>query len=722
MFYELLNVLYYNMETLALLGLAYAGFNLESMSNKQQDKEYNKNHESMVYDEKNVYSNNKTKEIKKEIEQKAENMFEDMRYGEKNNNLSSNSHDEYFMYKNMDDMTLGVEVDTTTHNNMKPFTSRKDTSLFLDRDNRRLEATSGNDIYWKKKQEVPNLFKPMKDLTHVNGMPNYTQMTMNRYIPTTKKQDQELPNSRKHVAPGLNGKTQKGLYNTERILPRDISQTRSKINQKNTYKGRIISSGVKGKARQSDINMTKFKKPDFVEQSNDDIKAMPKANQTERKAMYGEILMPNTHRQDSVSYAGVAALKTVGGGNNIEKTDFTESNKSTFNTGVTNLSHQTQYLFNRESIQNNPTNRALTSQQIVGNASNSNNLAYIRNDDLAKTTIKETTNFSHTGNVSNNNNIAYIRNDDIAKPTIKQTTNFSHTGNVSNENNMTYIRNNDIAKPTIKETTNFSHTGNVSNENNMTYIRNNDIAKPTIKETTNFSHTGNVSNENNMTYIRNNDIAKPTIKETTNFSHTGNVSNENNMTYIRNNDVAKTTIKETTQFSHTGNVSNENNMTYIRNDDIAKPTIKETTQFSHTGNAATETNTYVRNDDDARTTIKETTLITNHKGGISNHIASSRRQEAERSMNIDDRRNITDLNRMTNGGKDMSGPNRSTIGTYRNVKEESEYNHMGGGLLVKNENCVPMSYTRFSRRFNERSNINEFREDTLKDNPYIIKY
>jgi hypothetical protein len=231
------------------------------------------------------------------------------------------------------------------------------------------------------------------------------------------------------------------------------------------------------------------------------------------------------------------------------------------------------------------------------------------NDDIAKTTIKQTTLSSRLGGADGYEKPYTRDNDDIAKTTVKQTTLSSRLGGADGYEKP-YTRDNyDIAKTTIKQTTLASRIGGADG-NEGTYIKDyNDKARTTIKQTTHASRIG-MADGNEGTYMRDkNDLAKTTIKQTTHASRIG-IADGNEGTYMRdNNDLARTTIKQTTHASRIG-IADGNDGTYVRdNNDIAKTTVKQTTLSSRVGMADGNDGTYVRDlNDSAKTTVRQTTL------------------------------------------------------------------------------------------------------------------
>ena len=310
---------------------------------------------------------------------------------------------------------------------MVPYNSFRDSGLDLNRDNRKLERHTGLDKFWKHKKEVKTLFEPMANLTHINGMPVHTQKIKNRYNPSYKKRNQELPNSRQNVAPGLNGKIQDGLYNTDRILPRSNNELRVLNNQRQTYQGKMIHSGLRGQKGEQQSRITSFKKPDFREQSFGDF--VKHSASVKGRTIYGKFRNSNTNRTTSVHYAGHAANETKGNKYNPDNNAYTEPSRTTYHIEPNNVgSINKKYLFNKDAFPNRPTIRSTTNQDQTGNPFKEGFGNYTHNGQIAKRTIGETTQYSYEGNpIADRGN--YFRNFDKAKKTVGETTQFAYEGN-----------------------------------------------------------------------------------------------------------------------------------------------------------------------------------------------------------------------------------------------------------------------------------------------------
>jgi hypothetical protein len=98
------------------------------------------------------------------------------------------------------------------HNNMVPNTSKRDFDVNSN-DHRKLETFTGVHKYYTEKKEKVPLFEPMTDLTWVNGMPSITDKMQNRYLPSTRNNNGDLPfQTNLRVKPGLDNLSQQGAF------------------------------------------------------------------------------------------------------------------------------------------------------------------------------------------------------------------------------------------------------------------------------------------------------------------------------------------------------------------------------------------------------------------------------------------------------------------------------------------------------------------------------
>jgi hypothetical protein len=545
-----------------------------------------------------------------------------------------------------------------THNNMIPNTSRRDFSVNADRTQRKLETFTGNfDNYTPKKEKVP-LFEPVADLTWVNGVPAISNKLQNRFLPSNKNNNGNLPfENNVWVKPGLGDKNQQGNYAVYRINPRDIDTLRSDINQKITYDNKPLEVLKKGELRGPDFNLTKYKLPDFREQSFGDLIGSRAVKEGAKQT--GKFTDIKTQRNETQIYIpGHAVNTTMGEGPDKKKTRFEPSKNENYMNDPTHAIvgvNVKPVMTNKQSYTNYETQRVSTNIQYEAPLSKTDNGSYVIDyKDVPLTTLRQLmihgeTNIGVSGGqeknayVFSNDYILPITNrqtqstnnpilgptsevklvktfdpTDKAKATLRPETSHNLAINtISLEKNVP-VYNQDQAKPTIKQATSHNLAINtVSLEKNVP-VYNQDQAKPTIKQATSHNLAINtVSLEKNVP-VYNEDQAKPTIKQTTLLSSRPNGNPSLALAnYARDiNDQAKiTTRQQTENTQYIGSVgSNAIEATYARDvKEEAKPTIRqqtENTQYIGSVNSNAIEATYVRDiSDEAKPTIKQTTLF-----------------------------------------------------------------------------------------------------------------
>ena len=122
---------------------------------------------------------------------------------------------------------------------MSKHSSRRDMTRQDKNYSRQLNLYTGVDPYYMSKDthDPIQLFEPMKDLTYVHGAPVMTELLEERYVPSYKNNNGDLPFEHDlKVQPGLFGEQQDGRNQVYRILPKCTDDLRSKTNPKISYK------------------------------------------------------------------------------------------------------------------------------------------------------------------------------------------------------------------------------------------------------------------------------------------------------------------------------------------------------------------------------------------------------------------------------------------------------------------------------------------------------
>jgi len=527
------------------------------------------------------------------------------------------------------DMHYGVTAkENFVHNNMTPFTSRRDTLINLDSNTRKYENLTGNDSLWRHKEELETFFAPVKDMTNVYGLPAVSGELSSRYNASYKNNNGNLPfKSDIKVLPGLDGK-QSVPYPVHRIDPRNVDELRSESNRKISYLNKPLQVIKKGDLRAVESEITTFKIPSYREINTGDLVANKYNVEGPKKV--GEFVHIETARGvNDINYKGGAYDSVQGKTLDPESIKFSEVKRENYLNDFTHAINavNTRPVFNnKEAWTNYETDREAISQEL--HASGAFNISqsnyHIDRNNIAKTTIKENT-ISQDRNLGINGALEkktyMLSNDLLLQSTNRETTNYDNVGNAAPTFKNTNLVYNDKAKQTIRETSNYNDVGNSAPTHKNTHIMLTDKAKDTNKQTTvESTFILNPVPTNKNTHIMLTDKAKDTNKQTTvesTFILNPTPSFKNIYSNLTEN--AKPTIKQTTvenTFILNTAPSFQNIHTTIQ--DEVRPTIKESTiQHSVILNAApTHQNTHINLSDKAKTTIKESTVISSILGNF----------------------------------------------------------------------------------------------------------
>jgi len=488
------------------------------------------------------------------------------------------------------DVVPQIEMMTS---NMSKHSSRRDMTR-QDKDySQQLALHTGDDPYYMSKDthDPTQLFEPMADLTYVNGAPVMTDILKERYVPSYKNNNGDLPFENKvKVQPGLFGEEQNGRNEVYRVLPKDTNDLRSKTNQKISYKADKIEAVQKGQYRPAPLNLTKYKLPTHREREMDDY--LPNAGVASKKKQTGEFQSINTNRSTSMNVLGHAHDSTKG---NKKYGKTTESGKVTFandaiSRSVSNVTTN-PVLQNKKSFRNVENERDSTNHNIPGVAYNNTEGSYaIDPTNIPLTTLRQLMieGDNNIGVTQNRNSNAYIFSKDCVIPE----THRSVTSHNTKEGMMNPIvkegpafDSEDRARQTIRQTTSHkSVTGSINPiQRESHYYNENDSARKTIKETTeHMAVVGTVNPERGEGhYFNDNDTARQTIRQTTsNMTVTGAINPDHKEGhYYNENDIAKHTIKETTIYNNSEGFVNPEHKEghYFNDNDMAKETIRQTT-------------------------------------------------------------------------------------------------------------------------------------------------
>ena len=626
-----------------------AGYNSSKKDNKRRknynpkelDSTYNSNMENNMNQLQKTQADNLVKSIKKKkpdyFSQFDELTFDNISLpvplsdayatmSGNNPNLQKNL-DSIYGYSSIDeDLDYNVITkENFTHNNMTPNSSKRDYTPDDARASRKLESFTGVSDFYTPKQEKYPLFEPMKNLTYVNGMPVFTDYVDDRYLPSNKNNMGNLPfvNNVK-VKPGIQNENRHGLGTVYRILPRTTNALRGEHNQKISYKNKPLETAKKGDFRGPDFNITKYKLPDYREQSFDDL--VPGRSVIEAQKKTGKYTNVYSQRgEEETYYSGHATNSNMGDGPATAKTSFEPSRKQELYNDPTHNFHGVDIkpvFLNVESYPNRDNQRTNTNASQNGTAYQPEaGLYYNDKNYIPLPTIRNETSHGLVLGAQGEYPSGNVQYNDKAKTTIREGTTHdlvlgSHPENPGAANYYT-----DKAKKTIKETTSHGIILGSQPENPGVANYYTDEAKKTIKETTSHGIILGSQPENPGVATYYTDTAKKTIKETTSHGIILGSQPENPGAATYYNDTAKKTIKETTSHGNIlGSSGVENFSGIIQPTDKAKITIRQTSLYTTPAiNIASDiTAGYTKDDTDiARRTIRETTEDTkNEEAGI----------------------------------------------------------------------------------------------------------
>ena len=506
-------------------------------------------------------------------------------------------------YSNIQNQNMhydAIDDNDFSHNNMIPNSTKRDLSQRNTTDHRTLEVFTGVFSDYAPKTEKKPLFEPMRDLSWITGMPVVTSDLQNRYLPSNKNNNGNLPfDTNIRVIPGVDNQIQSGHNSVYRVNPLNIDQIRSEINQKVTYLNKPLETIKLGELRAQDPFITKYKLPDFRENKHDDLIAS--RAQIEGPIMIGEYVDIDTQRNEKQNYCPGPAINTnLGDGPDLTKTNFEDSKKENF---MNDPSHSITSIYDKPIINNKKSYTSYENQ-------------------------RDFTNYENTGNINstmNNTNNYTINYEDIPLVTLRQLTidnNYISNPNIQEKNN--YIFSNDMVLPvTNRQTFQNNEIIGIQSEIKNSNILNNDIARNTQRADTSHNLVMNSITQDRNVPIYNQDKAKTTQRPEISHNLVMNSITQDRNVPVHNQDKAKTTQRPEISHNLVMNSITQDRNVPVHNNDKAKLTIKQTTLYNTPEvNLSDNYKSSIYNNlqDEMKQTMKETTLFDN---GNSNNISNS---------------------------------------------------------------------------------------------------
>ena len=422
-----------------------------------------------------------------------------------------------------------------------------------------LENYTGVGEYQKNKTETTAFFNAQKE--NIYGCQDQTDFYKDRVV-GPKVQNNTFPIERVYVGPGLNidpslpavGGFQQ--FDVQDYAKRpNVDELRVKTNPKITYEGRTVD-GMKESLPGEPGRLVKNRTEKYYEQGQD--RWLKTTGAVTGATSIPEFDVKNTNRlTTNSSYQGPGYQNKA----EMTRSSIKPSDRQQLEpTGMRNAALTDKGLgqkddYNKQNIVVYANERDLTTVRTYeGNLTSLIKSIIAPLQDLVKTSKKEefTNSARERGNVSGPNKITVNDPNDIARTTIKETTIISDSlGNLAGPNKSVVYDPNNIARTTVKETTIVSDSlGNLAGPNKVTVYDPNSIARTTIKETLLTSTDGmaTVKGPTQLYVYDPDDIARTTIRETLErIDYELNMStNAKKPTVYDPNDTTRTTIKETT--------------------------------------------------------------------------------------------------------------------------------------------------------------------------------
>ncbi len=643
---------------------------------------------------------------------------------------------------------------------MQHMTNRRDNTLII-------KDYHSNEVgqYAKKKVKAPALFEPVVNLNALAGDTKIVdKISLDRFSSTLQYKSNEFPENTYVRAEQIDGTPL-----TELVRPREktLEELRGKgINsQRLAPEGRNNQTGAPIAGVSSDpksINITKYKMKSYRDQNTvDDLlkttgqitrpewRSMVKQSESERSFMpsidgppvasvmkqefHNDQAARPTNRTDYEDNVHITNVVNAVGGMGEYRSDQSArpTNRTDYEDNV-HITNAVSSVGGREEFRNEQALRPTIRTEYENNTNIINPVSFVsgnefRNEQSLRPTIR--TQYENNTNIINP--VSFVsgneyRNEQLANPTIR--TQYENNTNIINP--VSFVsgneyRNEQLANPTIR--TQYENNTNIINP--VSFVsgneyRNEQSANPTIR--TQYENNKHIINP--VSFVpgneyRNEQSANPTYR--TQYENNKYISHGYNDTagYVyENSQAANPTLREDNNkyISHGYN----NTVGYVyENNQAANPTNRDTdNEFS--GVAFNQTNSqYKKYDDITRSGVVEEVLARDYKGAEMAFVPKY--EDRTQAINMIQNQSIEDSINLTNrdlmgGGTDRIPQGRDNIGEYKDWgrrEKEPPITNRVRNVAVNYIQEVPS--TRGYNLLQERSNINQYVPETLKQNPFI---
>ena len=512
------------------------------------------------------------------------------------------------------DMTYGItQNDKFIHNNMQFNSSQRDIGNTESNNfEYKMEMFSGSSKNWNPKREILPFFDPeeYKQLPFKNDLK--VDEERDRLFISRIKQN-EKPFEPENIQPGLNldynESSNIGFHDTFRAMPHDTNALRTANKPKLTYDGRIEGAPRKGEKRGITAPMKKRRPEQWRYQTVDDLVANRAI--TTGQTVQGKYILPDNARMaNNCELKGPAMATTQVGPDNREgKVKITKR-----------ITHVEDKLGPKAPDQFNPNNKSFnildnqrktTNYNIPMQPSKNQHIKSFNPNDLANSTIRQTTNEPfNTHNKPNQNKTIAFDPSDIAKSTIRQTLTNEQFNTMTRQLLGNYSNLSDQAKMTIKQIL-ISQTYEqiIQSAQHNAYSNLSDNAKNTLKQVLTLCQFNTHNNPlQKETYTNLSDTTRITTRqilsvlENNNMIQSGQHNNYTNLT-----DTTKTTIRQTLTEEQFNTSMRQLINSYTNLTDKSKRTLKEilTKEQFNTNIGNNQKNPYSNLSDEAKNTLKQ---------------------------------------------------------------------------------------------------------------------
>jgi hypothetical protein len=516
------------------------------------------------------------------------------------------------------DMTYNiVSPEHFSHNNMQPFTSKRDMGTAESNNfEYKMEIFSGSSKNWNPKRETVPFFDPEEYKQTPFKQDVVVDQERDRIVVARVKQG-ERPFEPVKVAPGLNldydEMPQTGRHDTFRAMPKDTNDLRPANKPKLTFEGRVQGAPKKGEKRGITAPVIKRRPEQWRYQTVDDF--VPSKAQVTGPTSQGNYIIPDNARMNTTCElkGHVKAPTQVGPENRAgdvkisKRVKHVEDKLGPKGTDQFNLNDKSY------NIPINERNTANFNEHMPAKNLNQGGKAFDPND-LAKSTHRQTIEKFNTVGPNTTNQGPKYDPSDIANNTKKQllASKQFNTNAGANSKQVHALNDTDIANTTKRQqlTLKQLNTNAGPNSKQVHAFDDTNIAKSTIRQTMSDKQFNTMVAQLVGAYSNLTDHARMTLKQIlATQSYEQIMSSAQHNVYANLSDEARTTLRQILSMAELNtHAGAANKQSYANPTDIANTTLRQILSVleNNTMMGSGQKNPYANMSDDARITQKQT--------------------------------------------------------------------------------------------------------------------